>query len=90
LRFFRSRRNEITFRPATLPRAGTACPGESAAVRAFRPGLRDAAGQISEGALARGAAQTAFASASATTDLEGAETGRVVEGVRWTLTFKRR
>jgi hypothetical protein len=90
LRFVRSRRNEITFTSATLPRAWTGCPRESAAVRAISPGLRDAAGQISEVALARGAAQTAFASAAATTDLEGAETGRVVEGVRWTLTFTRR
>jgi hypothetical protein len=51
--------------------------------------LRDAAGQISEAALAGGAAQTAFASAAATTDLEGAETGRVVERVSWTMTFAR-
>jgi hypothetical protein len=89
VRFFRSRRNEIAFRPTTLPRAGTACPRESAAVRGLRPGLRDAAGQISEVPLAGGAAQTAFASAAATTDLEGAETGRVVERVSWTMTFAR-
>ncbi|HEU5065149.1 MAG TPA: hypothetical protein VFT86_04610 [Gaiellaceae bacterium] len=89
LRFVRSRRNELTFRPTTLPRAGTACPRESAPVRAIRPGLRDAAGQIAEVELAGGAAQTAFASADATTDLEGAETGRVVERVRWSMTFAR-
>jgi hypothetical protein len=87
--FFRSRRNELTFRPTTLPGAGTACPRESAPVRAIRPGLRDAAGQIAEVELAGGAAQTAFASAAVTTNLEGAETGRVVERVRWSMTFAR-
>jgi len=89
MRFFRSRRNELTFRPTTLPRAGTACPRESAPVRAIGPVLRDAVGEIAEVELAGGAAQTAFASTDATTDLEGAETGRVVERVRWSMTFAR-
>ena len=34
--------------------------------------------------------QTAFASAELTTDLEGDETGRVVERISWSLTFNRR
>ena len=90
LGFFRSSRNEISFRAATLPGSGSACPGESAAVRANRPSLRDAEGQISEAALAGGASQTAFGSSEVTADLEGAETGRVVERVHWSLTFARR
>jgi hypothetical protein len=89
-RFFRSGRNTISFRPVTLPGAGTRCPNESAAVRSIRPGLRDAQGQISEVALARGGGQTAFASSVVVTDLEGAETGQVVERVHWSLTFARR
>jgi hypothetical protein len=89
-RFFRSRRNTISFRPATLPGVRTRCPSESTAVRAVRPALRDAIGRMAEAAFARGAGQTAFASSVATTDLEGAETGQVVERVHWSLTFARR
>lgn len=86
-RFFRSRRNTISFRPATLPGARTRCPNESAAVRASRPALRDAGGRMAEAALTRGVGQTAFGSSVVTTDLEGAETGQVVERVDWSLTF---
>jgi len=86
-RFFRSRRNTISFRPATLPGARTRCPTESTAMRAVRPALRDAGGRIAEAALARGVGQTAFASSVVTTDLEGAETGQIVERVHWSLTF---
>jgi hypothetical protein len=89
-RFFRSARNEISFRPAALPRPVSTCPSESAAVQSFRPGLRDADGKIAEVALARGVPQMATASSVTTTELEGPETGRVVERVRWTLTFARR
>jgi len=89
-RFFRSGRNEISFRTVRLPDAGTLCPREPAAVRAIRPGLRAAEGKISEVELARGASQTALASAAVTTDLEGEETGPVVERVSWSLTFSRR
>jgi hypothetical protein len=88
--FVRSGRNELSFRAATLPGSGASCPSESAAVRAIRPGLRRAQGKISELQLARGASQTAFASAVVATVLEGAETGPVVERVSWTLTFTRR
>ena len=86
-RFFRSRPNTISFRPATLPGARTRCPNESAAVRAVGPALRDAGGRMAEAALGRGLGQTAFASSVVTTDLEGAETGQVVERVHWSLTF---
>jgi hypothetical protein len=88
--FFRSGRNELSFRPATLPGSGASCPNESAALRALRPGLRRAQGEISELQLARGASQSAFGSAEEATELEGAETGPVVERVQWTLTFTRR
>jgi hypothetical protein len=88
--FFRSRRNTIAFRPATLPGARTRCPNESTAVRAVKPALRDAGGRIAEAALARGVGQTAFASSVVTTDLEGTETGQAVERVHWSLTFARR
>jgi hypothetical protein len=89
-RFYRSAKNEISFHSARLPTAGTSCPRESAAVRAVRPGLRDAQGEIAEADLAGARSQTAFASAELTTDLEGAETGRVVERISWSLTFNRR
>jgi hypothetical protein len=56
-------------------------------MRAVRPALRDAGGRIAEAALARGVGQTAFASSVVTTDLEGAETGQIVERVHWSLTF---
>lgn len=88
--FYRSGRNELSFRPATLPGSGASCPNESAAVRAIKPGLRLAEGEISELQLARGAPQSAFGSAEAATVLEGAETGPVVQRVSWTLTFTRR
>ena len=89
-RFHRSARNEISFHSARLPAAGGSCPRESAAVRAIRPGLRDAEGEIAEADLAAARSQTAFASAELTTDLEGAETGQVVERISWSLTFSRR
>jgi hypothetical protein len=90
LRFFRSARNEISFRPATLPQSASSCPTESAAVQGFNPALRDAQGKMAEVALARGVPQTAIARSDTTTELEGPETGRVVERVRWTLKFARR
>jgi hypothetical protein len=88
-RFYRSARNEISFHSARLPTAATSCPRESAAVRAIRPGLRDAEAEIAEVDLAEARSQTAFASAELITDLEGAETGRVVERISWSLTFDR-
>jgi hypothetical protein len=90
--FFRSARNEISFRPTRLPGLPSACPGESSGVRAIRPGLQDADGEVSEAVLAdpRIRTQTAFATAEVTTDLEDQETGRVVERVSWELTFTRK
>jgi hypothetical protein len=69
-----------------------ACPRESAGVRGIRPGLDEAQGEISESALmnSRTPSQTAIATATIETDLEGQEAGRVVEHVRWALTFTRR
>jgi hypothetical protein len=91
-RFFRSGRDEISFHSTRLPELRSACPRESAAVRAIRPSLQDAQGEISEATLqdARYPAQTAGGTAEITSDLEGAETGRVVERVNWSLTFTRK
>jgi hypothetical protein len=90
--FFRSARDEISFRSARLPELSMACPRESSGVRGLRPGLHQAEGELSEMALMdpRVPGQTAIGSAEVETDLEGAETGRVVERVRWGLTFTRR
>jgi hypothetical protein len=89
LRFFRSGRNEVSFRPVVLPQVSDACPTQSADVRAIRPGLHQAEGELSEAALTnpRVPAQTAFASLDAETDLDGDEVGRVTERIRWSLTF---
>jgi hypothetical protein len=61
-------------------------------VRAIRPGLHGAEGELSEAALVnpRIPAQTAIADAEVTNDLDGAEVGRVRERVHWTLTFAQR
>jgi hypothetical protein len=89
--FYPSRRNEISFLRAGLPRPRTACPPESATVRAIRPGLQDAEGEISEAALAnpRVPGQTVYGSSQVTTELREDETGRVVERVGWELSFDR-
>lgn len=89
-RFFRSGKNELSFARASLPFSASSCPSQSADVRAIRPGLSDAQGEISEATLANPRiAQTALGSSTQTTDLEGAETGRVIERVKWALTFTR-
>lgn len=89
-KFFRSRKDEISFRPSRLP-GGTGCPRETRDVRALAPGLEDAQGKLSEAALESGKypAQTAVGSAQTTSELDGAETGTVVERVNWALTFER-
>jgi hypothetical protein len=89
--FYRSRRNEISFVRAGLPRPRTSCPPESGNVRAIRPGLQDAEGEISEAALAnpRVPGQTVYGSSQVTTELRVDETGTVVERVRWELSFDR-
>jgi hypothetical protein len=91
-RFFRSARDELSFRAARLPELSATCPRESATVRAIRPSLQEAEGELSEAALAnpRISSQTASGSAELETDLEGAETGSVVERVHWELTFTRK
>ncbi len=90
--FFRSARNEISFRRSRLPGLAAGCPPESAQVRAIQSGLEEAEGEISEEALAdsRVRTQTATGSAAAETDLEDEDTGRVVERVSWKLTFTRK
>jgi len=89
--FFRSRQNEISFRPARLPDAGGSCPFQSATVLEIRPGLHQAQGELAEAALLnpRVPGQTAIASADVTSELDGDEEGTVTERVRWTLTFAR-
>ncbi len=90
-RFYRSAQNEIAFRPTVLPQAQTSCRAESAIVRAIRPGLQRAQGAVAEEAFAdsRVQGQTATGSSEVTTELDAAESGRVLERVRWALTFKR-
>jgi len=91
LRFFRSKRNEISFRPSLLPDVGGSCPFQSATVRGIRPGLHQAQGELAEAALTnpRVPGQTAIASADVDSELDGDEEGTVTERVRWTLTFAR-
>lgn len=91
-RFFRSKRNEISFRRAPLAGLPAGCPPESAEVRAIHSGLDEAEGELSEATLAdsRVRTQTAIGSAEVETDLEDQETGRVVERVSWMLTFTRK
>jgi hypothetical protein len=92
LRFLRSRRNEISFtRTRTLTLFPTTCPLETASVRAERPSLDLAEGEISEDGLRdRGIrSQTATGSAVETTDFEGDGDGKVVVRVAWQLTFAR-
>lgn len=93
VRFFRSRRNEISFARtrefATFP---TTCPLQTESVRAERPSLDMAEGDISEAEFRdpRSRFQTATGSAVETTDFEGDGDGRVIVRVSWQLTFIRR
>jgi hypothetical protein len=91
-RFFRSARNEISFRRARPPELLVGCPRESAEVRGIHSGLEEAEGELSEGELAnsRTPDQTTFGRAELTTDLEDQETGSVVEHIVWELTFTRK
>ena len=90
-RFFRSKRNEISFRRARLPAGSGSCPRQSATLRAILPGLHQAEGGISESSLTnlRVAGQTAIGSADVESDLDGDEEGRVTERIRWSMTFTR-
>jgi hypothetical protein len=93
LTFFRSRRNEISFRQTRVFAGGfpTTCPPEALEVRVERPGIHQAEGELSERDLFnRGIRhQTATASSVETTDLEGNPDGKVVARVSWSLTFRR-
>ena len=90
-RFFRSKRNEISFRRAQLPGVSGSCPRQSATLRAIMPGLHQAEGRLSEAELTnpRVAGQTAIGEAVVESDLDGDEEGRATERVRWTLSFGR-
>jgi hypothetical protein len=92
VRFFRSRRNEISFARtrefATFP---TTCPLQTASVRAERPSLDLTEGDISEAEFRdpKFRFQTATGSAVETTDFEGDGDGKVVVRVSWQLMFVR-
>lgn len=93
VRFFRSRRNEISFARtrefATFP---TTCPLQTASVRAERLSLDLVeGGEISEAEFRdpRIRFQTVTGSAVETTDFEGDGDGKVVVRVNWQLTFVR-
>lgn len=91
-RFLRSRRNEISFAQtrefATFP---ATCPQQTASVRAERPSLDLAEGEISEAELRdpRIRFQAATGTAVETTDFEGDGDGKVVVRVTWELRFTR-
>ena len=90
-RFFRSKRNEISFRPTRLPEVPGTCPWQSTQLKAIKPGLEQAEGELSEAALAdpRVHGQTALASSEIETDFDADEVGRATERVGWSLTFAR-
>jgi hypothetical protein len=90
-RFFRSGRDEISFRPTRVPEVAGTCPWQSAQLRAIKPGLEQAQGELSEAALTdpRVPGQTAQASADTESDFDGDEVGRVTERVGWSLSFTR-
>jgi hypothetical protein len=94
LTFFRSHRNEISFRRTRDFASGlpTTCPLEAPEVRVERPGVHQAQGELSERDLFnRGIRfQTATGSSTETTDLEGDPDGKVIARVNWSLTFRRR
>jgi hypothetical protein len=92
LSFFRSRRNEISFRRTRDFGAGiSSCPPEAAEVRAEQTGIHEAQGELSERDLFRRGIRFQRASGlfEETTDLEGELEGRIVERVSWSLTFRR-
>lgn len=93
LRFFRSRRNEISFRRTRDFGAGlpTNCPPEVTEVRVERPGIHEAQGELSERDLFNRAARTLTAGGSLdeTIELEGDPDGKISIRVSWTLTFRR-
>jgi hypothetical protein len=91
LRFFRSRPREISFRRSPEYTIATTCPPEATVVRAERPGLHEAQGRLSERDLfaRRIRSQTVSGEFEEETEISGDVDGRVVERVRWNLTFVR-
>lgn len=93
LAFFRSRRNEISFRRTRDFGSGfpTTCPLEAPEVRVERPGIHQAQGELSERDLFnRGIrSQTASGSSDETSELEGNPDGKVIARASWSLTFRR-
>jgi hypothetical protein len=92
VRFFRSRRNEVSFaRSPEYAAFPATCPLQTASVRAERPSLDLAEGEISEAELRdpRIGFQTVTGSAIETTDFEGDGDGKVVVRVSWALRFER-
>lgn len=93
LAFFRSRRNEISFRRTRDFGSGfsTTCPLEAPEVRVERPGLHQAQGELSEQDLFnRGVRfQTAVGSSEETSELSGNPDGKVIARASWSLTFRR-
>jgi hypothetical protein len=92
VRFLRIGRNELSFaRTRELATFPTACPQQTASVRAERPSLDLAEGDISEADLRnpRVRFQTATGTAVETTDFGGDGDGNVVVRVSWELTFTR-
>ena len=94
LAFFRSGRNEISFRRARDFGSGlsTSCPLEASEVRVERPGLHQAQGEVSEQDLFNKGIrfQTATGSSEETSQLSGNPDGKVVARASWSLTFRRR
>jgi hypothetical protein len=94
LAFFRSGRNEISFRRTRDFGSGfpTNCPLEAQEVRVERPGLHQAQGELSEKDLFnRGIRfQTATGSSEETSELSGNPDGKVIARASWSLTFRRR
>jgi hypothetical protein len=94
LAFFRSRRNEISFRRSRDFGSGlpTSCPPEAPEVRVERPGLHQAQGELSEQDLFNKGIrfQTATGSSEETSQLSGNPDGKVVARASWSLTFRRR
>jgi hypothetical protein len=94
LAFFRSGRDEISFRRTRDFASGfsTTCPLEAQEVRVERPGLHQAQGELSEQDLFNPGVrfQTATGSSEETSELSGNPDGKVIARVSWSLTFRRR
>ena len=94
LAFFRSGRDEISFRRTRDFASGfsTTCPLEAQEVRVERPGLHQAQGELSNQDLFNSGVrfQTANGGSEETSQLSGNPDGKVITRVSWSLTFRRR